>query len=218
MLLDEVLAKELQDEEEEWKHVRQMSWVIEETDRQKKLRQVEKEKQLAEEFEKIQKQLSEDLKQQMECNYQQKIQEIHRRSKMKQTTEIYRVLEPPQRNSRREGYEAPAPMEQLLCWRCGEAGHRKKACLKTLFCTNCGKNGHTSNKCRQLVRETCTYFSKVDHTEEYCLSRQLHNLRQDVEKPYLFSKPRTPTLLGSHGTTKLGDGMSDMRNIPEHQV
>ena len=104
MLLDEVLAKELQDEEEEWKHMRQMSWVIEETDRQKKLRQVEKEKQLAEEFEKMQKQLSEDLKQQMECNFQQKIKEIHRRSKMKQTTETYRVLEPPQGNSRREGY------------------------------------------------------------------------------------------------------------------
>ena len=34
---------------------------------------MEKEKQLAEEFEKIQKQLSEDLKQQMERNYQQKI-------------------------------------------------------------------------------------------------------------------------------------------------
>ena len=41
-----------------------------EVSRQEKLRQMEKEKQLAEEFEKIQKQLSEDLKQQMEHNYQ----------------------------------------------------------------------------------------------------------------------------------------------------
>ena len=125
-----------------------MSWVIEETDRQKNLRQVEKGKQLTEEFEKMQKQLSEDLKQQMECNYQQKIQEIHRRSKMKQITETYRVLEPPQGNLRKEGYEAQAAAEQLLCWRCGEAGHRKKDCLMTLFCTNCGKNGCASNKCR----------------------------------------------------------------------
>ena len=87
---------------------------------------MEKEKQLAKEFKKIQKQLSEDLKQQMEHNYQQKIQEIHMRSKMKQTTETYRVLELPQRNLRKEGYEVSAPTEQLLCWRCGKAGHRKR--------------------------------------------------------------------------------------------
>ena len=98
-----------------------------------------------EEFEKMQKQLSEDLKQQMELNYQQKIQEIHRGVRTKQTTEIYRVPEPPQRNLRKEGYEASAPMDQLLCWRCGQAGHRKKDCMKTLVCTNCGKNGHTTD-------------------------------------------------------------------------
>ena len=75
ILLDEVLAKELQ-VEEEWEHMRQVSGIIEEVGRQEKLRQIEKEKQLAEEFKKIQKQLSEDLKQQMEHSYQQKIQEI----------------------------------------------------------------------------------------------------------------------------------------------
>ena len=52
-----------------------MGCVMEEMDTQERLRQVEKEKQLAEEFEKMQKQLSEDLKQQMEHNYEQKIQE-----------------------------------------------------------------------------------------------------------------------------------------------
>ena len=175
--------------------MRQASGIIEEVDRQEKLRQMEKEKQLVEEFKKIQKQLSEDLKQQMEHNYQQKIQEIYRRSKMKQTMERHRVLELLQRNLRKEGYEVLAPTEQLLCWRRGEAGHKKKDCLKTLFCTNCGKNGHTFNKCRQLVRGACTYCTRPDHTEEYCLSRQLDNLRQDVEKPYPFPKPRTPTLI-----------------------
>ena len=143
ILLDEALAKELQ-VEEEWEHMRQAGGIIEEVGRQEKLRQIEKEKQLAEEFEKIQKQLSEDLKQQMEHSYQQKIQEIHRRSKMRQPMERYRVLEPLQRNFGKEGYEVSPPTEQLLCWRCGEAGHKKKDCLKTLFCTNCGKNGHGS--------------------------------------------------------------------------
>ena len=151
--------------------MRQVSGIIEEVGRQEKLRQMEKEKQLVEEFKKIQKQLSEDLKQQMEHNYQQKIQEMHMRSKMKQTTETYRLLEPLQRNLRKEGYEVSAPTEQLLCWRCGKAGHRKKDCLKTLFCTNCGKNGHTFNKCRQLVRGACTYCTRPDHTEECCPSR-----------------------------------------------
>ena len=61
ILLDETLVKELQDEEE-WKHMRQMDHVMEEADTQGKLRQEAREKQLAEEFEKVQKQLSEDLK------------------------------------------------------------------------------------------------------------------------------------------------------------
>ena len=50
-------------------NMRKMGCVMEETGRWEKLRQVEKEKQLAEEFEKMQRQLSEDLKQQMEHNY-----------------------------------------------------------------------------------------------------------------------------------------------------
>ena len=104
--------------------MRQMDCAMEEADRQKK--QEAREKQLVEEFKKIQKQLSEDLKQQMEHNYQQKIQEIHQRCRTKQTTETYRMPEPPQGNLRKEGYEASAPTEQLPCWRCGKAGYRKR--------------------------------------------------------------------------------------------
>ena len=52
ILLDEALAKELLDKEE-WKHKRQMGCVMEKTDTQERLRQVEKEKKLAEEFEKM---------------------------------------------------------------------------------------------------------------------------------------------------------------------
>ena len=74
-MLDKALAKELQDKEE-WKHKRQMGCVMEEMNTQERLRQVEKENKLAEEFEKMEKQLSENLKQQIERNYEQKIQEI----------------------------------------------------------------------------------------------------------------------------------------------
>ena len=70
------MAKKLQ-EEEELKHKRQMEYVMGKENRQEKLRQESREKQIADEFEKMQKQLSADLKQQMELNYQQKIQEIH---------------------------------------------------------------------------------------------------------------------------------------------
>ena len=45
-----------------------MEQVMEEENRLEKLRQEEREKQLAEEFERMQKQLSEELKQQMELN------------------------------------------------------------------------------------------------------------------------------------------------------
>ena len=92
--------------------MRQVGGIIEEVGKQEKLRQIEKEKQLVEEFKKIQKQLSEDFKQQMEHSYQQKIQEIHRRSKMRQPMETYRVLEPLQRNLGKEGYEVSPPREQ----------------------------------------------------------------------------------------------------------
>ena len=137
----------------------------------RKLRQEERERQLAEEFERMQRQLSEELKQQMERNYQQKIQGIHQGTRTKQTTETQRILELSQRNLRKEGYEASVLMDQLISWRCSEVGHRKKDCMKALFCTNCGRNGHTTNKCRQLLGETCTYCSKMDPTEEYCPSR-----------------------------------------------
>ena len=52
ILLDEVLSKELQFEEE-WEHMRQASGIIEEVGRQEKLKQMEKEKQLVEEFENL---------------------------------------------------------------------------------------------------------------------------------------------------------------------
>ena len=195
--MDEALAKKLQ-EDEELQHKRQMEQVMEAENRLEKLRQEEKERQLAEEFERMQRQLSEELKQQMELNYQQKIQGIHQGTRKKQTTETQRILELSQRNPMKEGYEASVSKDQLICWRCGEVGHRKKDCMKALFCTNCGRNGHTTNKCRQLLRETCTYCSKMDHTEEYCPSRQLDNLRQDFTKPPLFFRSRTPMLVGQY--------------------
>ena len=142
-----------------------MEQVTEEENRLEKLWQEEKESKLAEELERMQKQLSDELKQQMELNYQQRIQVIHQGTRTKQTTETQRIPELSQRNPRKEGYKVSVSMDQLICWMCSEEGHRKKDCMKALFYTNCGRNRHTTNKCRQLLRETCT------HTEEYCPSR-----------------------------------------------
>ena len=64
----------------------------------------------------------------MELNYQQKIQIIHQGTRTKQTTETQRIPELSQRNPRKEGYEVSVLMDQLICWRCGEVGHKKKDC------------------------------------------------------------------------------------------
>ena len=210
--MDEALAKKLQ-EEEEFQHKRQMEQVMQE----ERLRQEEREKQLTEEFEKMQRTLR-GPETTDGAKLSTKIQEIHQGIRTKQTTEIHRVLEPPQRNQRKEGYEAPAPMDQLICWRCGEVGHRKKDCMKAMFCTNCCKNRHTTNKCRQLLREKCTYCSKMDHTKEYCPSRPLDNLRQDFTKSHSFLRSRTLMLVDWYPwyTTKPRDGKLDMKNTPGH--
>ena len=114
---------------------------MEEVDKQEKLKQKEREKQLEKEFENMQRQLSEELQEQLEHGYQWKIKEIHLRCR--QVTETYRVPGPSQRTFREDDYEAAAQAEQIMYWRCGKIGHRKKECWKTLFCTNCGRQGHS---------------------------------------------------------------------------
>ena len=151
---------------EEWKSSEQTTWEMEETEEQKKFKQRKREKQLNEEFENMQKQLSEELQEQLEYSYQQKIEEIHRRSR--QVKENYRTPGPSLIKFREHNNESRTQTEQITFWKCGKSEHQKKECWKTLFCINCGKQGHNSNKCRQTAKRGCTYCDELDHTGEYC--------------------------------------------------
>ena len=130
MLLGEALARELQSKEE-WKSSRQTTWEMEGTEERKQLKQREREKQLSKEFENMQRQLSEELQEQLECSYQQKIKQAHRISK--QTRENYITPEWSQIKLRENSDEVRVPAEQVSCWRCSESGHRKKECWKYYF-------------------------------------------------------------------------------------
>ena len=96
------------------------------------------ERQVMEEFDKVQKQLTEDLRQQLDSKYSQEIEKLYRNEQMQTNEEIRGIAEPTTRALRKEGHKASAPREPLICWRCGETGHKKKDCVKPLFCINCG--------------------------------------------------------------------------------
>ena len=91
-----------------------------------------------EEFHKVQKQLTEDLRQQLDSKYGQEMEELYRNEQMQTNEEIPGIAEPITRALRKEGHEVPRPREPLTCWKCGETGHKKKDCVKLLFCVNCG--------------------------------------------------------------------------------
>ena len=90
-----------------------------------------------EEFDKVQKQLTEDLRQQLDSKYSQEMEELYRNEQMQTNEEIRGIAEPITRALRKEGHEVPAPREPLICWKCSETG-QKKDCVKLLFCVNCG--------------------------------------------------------------------------------
>ena len=91
-----------------------------------------------EEFDKVQKQLTEDLRQQLDSKYSHETKELCRNEQMQTNEEIQGIAEPITRALSKEGHEVPTPREPLTCWKCGETGHRKKDCVKLLFCVNCG--------------------------------------------------------------------------------
>ena len=91
-----------------------------------------------EEFDKVQKQLTEDLRQQLDSKYGQEMEEIYRNEQMQTNEERQGIAESITRALRKEGHEVSTPREPLTCWKCGETGHKKKDCVKLLFCVNCG--------------------------------------------------------------------------------
>ena len=91
-----------------------------------------------EKFNKVQKQLTEDLRQQLDSKYSQEMEELYGNEQMQTNEEIQGIAKPTTRALRKEGHEVSVRREPLICWRCGEMGHKKKDCVKRLFCINCG--------------------------------------------------------------------------------
>ena len=157
------------------------------------------------EFDKVQKQLTEDLKQQLDSKYRQEMEKLFRNEQMQTNKEIRCVAKPMTRVLRKESQEVPTPREPLTCWKCDEMGHKKKDCVKLLFCVNCGQEGHVVSKCRQPLNENCNYCNIMGHVVENCLYRRIDSYRQDNFKPYFSSRSRTPTLVGHQQIGRLRD-------------
>ena len=70
-----------------------------------------------EEFDKVQKQLTEDLRQQLDSKYGQEMEELYRNEQIQINEEIQGIAEPITRALRKEGHEVPTPGEPLtfLC-------------------------------------------------------------------------------------------------------
>ena len=120
MMLDKALAKKLKEDEE--KQLRQVE--LEERERlwaqqalENKSRQQEKETQVTAEFKRLQNQLSEDLRQQMELNYQKKFQEMQQSTRRNQIEEIQKSFELSAGNPGKEAQETTTHPELLNCWR-----------------------------------------------------------------------------------------------------
>ena len=108
-------------------------------------------------------------------------------------------------NIEKEGYEKSAPPELLICWRCGEVGHKKKDCTATLFCTNCGRYNHVTSKRRQPMKENCIYCKKGGHTEEYCPTKRLERFKQNQIKGFQSNYSELPRQQLTAGVPRLED-------------
>ena len=128
-------------------------------------------------FDKVQKQLTEDLRQQLDNKYGQEMKELYRNEQMQTNEEIQGIAEPITRALRKEGHEVPICREPLTCWKCSEMGHKKKECVKLLFCVNCGREGHVVSKCRQPPKENCNYCNTMGHMVENCPYRRIDSYR-----------------------------------------
>ena len=99
-------------------------WVpqkVEEENQQRK-----RESQIAVEYERLQSQLSEDLRRQVVSEYQRRFQEIQLNTRKGPIEETQKSFQLSPRATREESHETPAQPEPTVCWKCGEAGHRRK--------------------------------------------------------------------------------------------
>ena len=116
--------------------------------------------------------------------YKRRFQEIQQSTRKNQTEETQKSFDIPPRSTGKEGYEASALPELIICLRCGEVGHKKKDCTAILFCTNCGRNNHITSRCRQPFKKNCAYCKRGDHTEEYCPAKRLDSFKQNQMREF----------------------------------
>ena len=81
------------------------------------------------EFERLQSQLSEDLRRQVVSEYQRRLQEIQLNTRKGPIEEIQKSFQLLLRATRKESHETSASPEPTVCWKCGEASHKKKDCM-----------------------------------------------------------------------------------------
>ena len=177
-----------------------------------KSRQQEKEIQVTAEFKRLQNQLSEDLSQQMELNYQKKFQEMQQSTRINQIEEIQKSFELSAGNPGKEAQETTTCPELLICWRCGEVGHKKKECTAILFCTNCGRNNHTTSSSRQTFKGNCAYCKRNNHTEEYCPAKRLDSFKQNQMSEFQVYYGKQPKLQLTAGAPRTEEYESSTPN------
>ena len=138
----------------------------------------------------------------MELNYQKRFQEMQKSTRRNQIEEIQKSFELSARNSGKEAQETSTLPELLICWRCGEMGHKKKEYTAILFCTNCGRNNHITSRCRQTSKENCVYCKRNDHTEEYCPAKRLDSFEQNQVREFQVHYGEQPRLQLAAGASR----------------
>ena len=177
--------------------------------------QRKRESQIAVEFERLQSQLSEDLRRQVIPEYQERFQEIQLNIRKGPIEETQKSFQLSLRATRKESHETPAQPEPTVCWKCGEASQKKTDCMAILFCTNCGRNNHTTSKCRQVLKENCTYSKRNNHTEECCPVKELDSMRQSETREFHMYHSEQPRTQLSTGAPRIEEGEILRRN--QHQ-
>ncbi|XP_023809695.1 uncharacterized protein LOC111947330 [Oryzias latipes] len=65
------------------------------------------------------------------------------------------------------------PSTDLVCWRCGEKGHRKDDCSKKAWCSSCKSTSHTDKACRKKERGR---GSRCARAQDDCCDSRSHKV------------------------------------------